>query len=518
MLGLDLPQWQVVLAKYAVVIAVIVGFAYRYGYLDRFIKRYRQEAQPAATKAQVETSAKNKKTRNKPDGRGASGTDSGSAENSSKTVLAAVADTKTTGFTTGTDQKRIFSAENDKVSSKKADLESARGLIKARQGTNFSSSKKNSAKHRVRTVKSKDADESSSHDTATNSSTGQYGDDETSRVASPAVRPTVSEAVPDTISRDGMLEPTTQTARAIPLDNVSDTTGVKDMLEQAYDSPRTISLVGNFQQVQANKQKIAAKTPEPTETKKQRQQRRKREEEKERIAHSNKEHDAKREQQMRGARIAEGTSNQTKANSFKSPSNAWAPVSDQRRGNGVKSPATDASSTATITPLDTFESKPAGNGLKDGAVTTQPISQFKEGQTNAGDVNGLKKELGTQTTSALAASDREKASVTSAPLQRTDSWADQMDEEDQIKLAQENSQKWEDVVAKKDKKKGRKVDAETNGRSTEQVNGQTSHPASGGKMNGSSPRQQQKPVTGNRYGSLVTEPPSNGAQDEAQDG
>ena len=235
------------------------------------------------------------------------------------------------------------------------------------------------------------------------------------------------------------------------------------------------------------------------------------------MAQSNKEHDAKREQQMRGARIAEGTSNQTKANAFNSPVNAWTSTSKPGQGTDVKQPAPDAASTATVAPLDTFESKPAGNDVNDGAVTAQSMSQVTKGKNDTNGVNELKKELGTQTTSALAASQREKAPEAHHPLQRTESWADHMDEEEQVKLAQEDSQKWESVATKKDKKKVRKVDTEAHGDSTKRVNGQASQPAAAGKTNGTSSRQQPKPVADNRYGSLVIDSTNNDAEEEARE-
>lgn len=516
MFGLDLPEWQVVTFNWAVVSLVICGVTYYYGGFDRLVAKYWPEPQAVVTKEHTEKTSR-KKTKSRPDGRFTSGTDTGFAINSGKTAPGPVAKNMATAFTTGADQKRKVSGEDGDDTSRKANMEFARSLNKAKLGTDFSSSQKNSTKPRPRTVKSKLADTTSSQESAATSSTGQDGDDETSRAASPAIKPTTSEAIPDTISGSDMLEPESPAMRATLPEDIPDITGVKDMLEAPNKTLKTISLVGDFQQVQSKKQKSAAKAPEPAETKKQRQQRRKREEEKERIVQSNKEHDAKREQQMRGARIAEGSSNQTKANAFKSPVNAWTSTSNPSQGTDVKRSAPDATSTATITPLDTFESKPAGSDVNDGAVTAQSMSEVTKGQNDTNGVSELKKELGTQTTSALAASQRERAPEPHHPLQRTESWADQMDEEEQVKLAQEDSQKWESVVTKKDKKKVRKVDTEANGDSTKRVNGQASQPAAAGKANGASARQQPKPVADNRYGSLVIDSTSNDAEEEARE-
>jgi hypothetical protein len=516
MFGLDLPEWQVVTFNWAVVSLVICGVTYYYGGFDKLIAKYRPEPQAVVAKEHAEKVSR-KKTKNKPDGRIASGTDSGSAINGGKTASATVAKKMATAFTTGADQKQKVSGEDEEDTSRKANMEFARSLNKAKLGTDFSSSQKNSTKSRPRTVKSKLVDATSSQESAATSSTGQDGDDETSRAASPVVKPTTSEAVPDTISGSDMPEPESPAMRATPPEDIPDITGVKDMLEPPNKTLKTISLVGDFQQVQSKKQKSAAKAPEPAETKKQRQQRRKREEERERMAQSNKEHDAKREQQMRGARIAEGTSNQTKANAFKSPVNAWTSTSKSSQGTDVKQPAPGAALMATVAPLDTFESKPAGNDVNDGAVTAQSMSQVTNGQNDTNGVNELKKELGTQATSALAASQREKAPEAHHSLQRADSWADQMDEEEQVKLAREDSQKWESVVTKKDKKKVRKVDTEASGDSTKRVNGQASQPAGAGKTNGTSSRQQPKPVADNRYGSLVIDSTSNDAEEEARE-
>lgn len=504
---------QVVL-QYVTLAVVVGGVVYYYGGFDQILTRTPQKPQTVKNELKEKT-AKKKKTGNKPDGRVVSGTDSGSAKGRNKTTSNQAPDDMATASTTGRDQNLAPSGENDGNLSTKETRKFANDLAKAQLGTKFASGKQSSTKSQTRTVKQKFADDASPHASAATSSTGQDGDDETSLAASPAFNATTSEAFPDAKGVSDMLEPpspamSATTSEALPDRIIPDITGVGDMLGQAKEGPRTLKLVGDWQQAQSKKQKPAAKAPEPAETKKQRQQRRKREEEKERIAQSNKEHDAKRQQQMRGARIAEGTSNQTKADAFKAPASVWTAASNQSKDNAVKQSADNAVSTA---PLDTFEPKPAEDATNDGAVTAQPVSQITNGQSTSNTVNGLKKRLGTQITSALSASERERAPETSNPLERTESWADMVDEEEQLRWAQEDPVEWESVVTKKDKKKARKGDGETNEDSAKRVNGQAQQQVANNKKNAIS-RQQAKSQAENRYGTLITEPTSNDGQEE----
>ena len=505
--------------KWATVAVLICGVTYYYGGFDKIIAKYSSEPQAAVMNEVKEKSSKKRKAKNKPEGRVASGTDSGSAIDSHKTTST---NDMPAASTPGARQSLISSGGDDGETGNKANREFAQSLTKAKLGTNFSSGKKNSANARPRTVKSKLVDTTSSLESAATSSTGQDGDDETSRATSPMVKPATSEGVPDTSGVSDMLEPESSALRNVsPEDGthkrisepaVRDTTGVQDMLEPASEALKTMKLV--FQEVLPKKQKPAVKAPEPVETKKQRQQRRKREEEKERIAQSNKEHEAKRQQQMRGARMAEGTSNQSKADAFKPTVNAWTATSNESKADTVRQPFTGEVSTA---PLDTFEPKPADGIVNQGAVTSQSVPQISSEQHHAGGANGPKKELNGQKSSALAGSEREKLVEPYNTLQRTESWADQMDEEEQLKKAEEESRKWESVVTKKDKKKVRKADGETSGDSSRQVNGQAHQPAASTKTNGTASRQQQKPQTENRYGSLIADPTSTDVHEEAQD-
>jgi hypothetical protein len=519
MAWLDLPTWQVVTMKWATVAVLICGVTYYYGGFDKIIAKYQSEPQAAVTNEVKEKSSKKRKAKNKPEGRVASGTDSGSAIDSHKTTS-----TKDmpAGSIPGARQSLVSSGGDVGDAGNKANREFAQSLTKAKLGTNFSSGKKNSANSRPRTVKSKLVDTTSSLESAATSSTGQDGDDETSRATSPMIKPATSEGVPDATGVSDMLEPESSNVRAASSEDVAhkrisgpavrDTTGVQDMLEPANEALKTMKLV--FQEVLPKKQKPAAKAPEPVETKKQRQQRRKREEEKERIAQSNKEHEAKRQQQMRGARMAEGTSNQSKADAFKPTVNAWTATSNESKADTVRQPFTGEISTA---PLDTFEPKPAEGIVNQGAVTAQSLPQNSSEQNHASDVNGPKKELNGQKTAALATSERERVPEVHNTLQRTESWADQMDEEDQLKKAEEESREWESVITKKDKKKVRKADGETSGDSSRQVNGQVHQPTASIKTNGTASRLPPKPQTENRYGSLIADPTSTDVQEEAQD-
>lgn len=235
-----------------------------------------------------------------------------------------------------------------------------------------------------------------SSNTEVSSSAGGDADDDLSSIESPKQRPTSGKDISD------MLEPAAAAPTSLRLTNVTET----------------------------KKQKPAPKQFEQVESKKKRAERLRREEQKKMNEESDRLHEQKKQEQLRRARMAAGTSNQTKATNFAaSMPNAW-----------QNKPSNDApkQSSSTATLLDTFEpSNTAKEAVQARAAPTM---------NNATD---LKSQVGQGAASAITASGRENGS-----------WADQMSvsEEEQMDKVREQQQEdaWESVQSKRAKKKGRK--------------------------------------------------------------
>jgi hypothetical protein len=461
-------------ARYAAVAALISGIVWYYGGFDRLLDKYFQKTPQTLRSEPAEKPSKKKKGRSKLVDLVQSGTESASSNEKKRKITSPSAATAS-AYSSERDNIVAVVKEDDGDMNTK---EFARQFAKTQQGVSFVG-KQDGAKSKIRTVKAKTVDVDSPNMSAENSSTGQDGDDETTPAGSPSFNAVTSAAAPDT-------------------------SGVSDMLEPPKEGPKSIRLTG-WEEPNTKKQKPASKAPEPVETKKQRQQRTKREEEKKMIEQSLREHQAKGQQQMRTARMAEGISKQTKANAFRPLTSVWTAAKTQDDENAVKQPPTSAAAAA---PLDTFEPK----ALKDitnntAAVTTRPVSVMMDDGSSSIAMNGLKNDVGSEKTSALAASDRERGTQPDDTLQRTrstQSWADEVNED-------ENT--WSQVTTKKEKKKGKKPDENTNGdstTSTKQVNGQAPKTTTSTHANGSS----SKLLALNRYKSLETGTTSNGLQDD----
>lgn len=161
------------------------------------------------------------------------------------------------------------------------------------------------------------------------------------------------------------------------------------------------------------------------------------------IEESNKLHDAKKQDQLRTARIAAGTSNQSKANNFAATSqNVW----QNKPENVIEAPAHQAQAPL----LDTF----TPSAPQSESVTTRTLADITGREVNANSANVARELLGDNKTSARAASKREGPT---AP-----SWSDQVSEEEQMQRIRDEAadDAWESVTNKKGKKKGR-ADAET---------------------------------------------------------
>jgi hypothetical protein len=254
-----------------------------------------------------------------------------------------------------------------------------------------------------------------------------------------------------------------------PPSSVSRADDVSDMLEPAQKGPQSIRLTGTDT---AQPKKAAPKQFEQVLTKKQRQRRAQQEENRAMREESEKIHEAKKQQQMRTARMAEGSSKQTKATGF--AQNAW-----QSKPAEQKQPAAQSASNGL---LDTFE--PSNKE----SVSTKPMSEITG--RSAATVAKAKEELGEEKTEALAASERERPGLSSNA-----SWADQMDADEQDqwadKLMEENQ--WNEVSSKKGKKSKKTAGNDTSSEASQPLTKTVSKtkPVNGTQTNGVTKSQPQ---------------------------
>jgi len=315
--------------------------------------------------------------------------------------------------------------EDNELSNK----EFAQQLARAQAGTKLETSKAQGASKKERralkqaTQPEQIGFEASGIVTEASSSTGRDADDDLSQVGSPS---------------SGPVSPP-PTVRA---------TDVSDMLEAPAAKPTTMRLTNVKDALTKNVTKPIAKAFEPVLSKKQRQRQAKKAEEKARIEESNRTQEAKKQAQLRTARMAEGSSNQTKADSFTAKQNAW----QQGKPASAASPQKPSNTEAGLL-LDTFE-KPNVSGTQvNGAVTSKPLSEVTNSVPATANLNEVRQEEGSRKTAALGASGREK--LERPGLESQPSWADEVNEEEQDKWAKELTQEdqWEAVKSKKGKKK-----------------------------------------------------------------
>ncbi|KAK6379548.1 hypothetical protein LTS17_006466 [Exophiala oligosperma] len=224
---------------------------------------------------------------------------------------------------------------------------------------------------------------------------------------------------------------------------------VSDMLEAPAAKPTSLRLTNVKDAVAKNVTKPIAKAFEPVLSKKQRQRQAKKAEEKARMEESNRIQETKKQNQLRTARMAEGTSNQSKANSFTAQQNAW----QQGKLSSSAEASSKPSQGGAAPLLDTFEESNEPASHVNGAVTSEPLSDITKSVPAAATVNAVRQEEGQGKTAALGASGREKAERPRLGTQS--SWADEVNEEEQDKWATElaKEEQWEAVTSKKGKKK-----------------------------------------------------------------
>lgn len=302
----------------------------------------------------------------------------------------------------------------------------AREMASARVGTQLAGSDKPGMSKRERGAQNKGSlrtsndTDSPSLSTGASSTTGADADDDLSPVASPPLLATSTAAT----SKSG---------------------DISDMLGHASAGPSVLRLTEPANPVPKAKAKQSKRTFEPAETKKQRQQRIKREAHRVQVEEAERERHRLLEKQIRGARMAEGTSAQTRTSAFKpAAQNVWFSVPADPPAESMA--ALSASSTSL---LDTFEPQhgTATSGTR--GMDTGPLSSVtnrKIPTDNGGTSTGAAKEaIDARIAEALAGSEKSGSD-----------WAKGLPvEEDQMRLIQESEDSWT-TVSKRDKKKAPK--------------------------------------------------------------
>jgi hypothetical protein len=410
--------------SWAALLAIAAGFTLHYN--PQLLIRWRQAAPPIPdTKLSTK---KTKRTHLRADGeeKGTS-TPASSTEapisKKRKIVSAPINDTVDDTTTEGS--KTSIPRDEDGEMNNRA---FAQQLAKAQTGIKLG--KNAGTKEKSRTVKQGKTFESPSLSAETSSA---YADDDMSPVGSPPSGP-VSTA---------------------PTSRAGD---VSDMLEAPAAKPTTLRLTDTQEK---SKMKQAPKKIDEALTKKQRQRQRATEEKNRQVAEADRLQRQMKDKQMKGARMAEGTSKQTMSNSFISTQNAW------------KKPEQSAPQPTEL--LDTFD--PPENGQ---AVTTQPLSNI----TNGANLIAAREQQG-EKVSALGASTRERPEMT-----RGAGWADEViDDEQQSqwekKLLQEDQQ-WQSVPSKKSKKAKKDNDTSSEASSAQpRRSGSSAQPRQNGTANSS---------------------------------
>lgn len=360
--------------------------------------------------------------------------------NKRRKLVSAPIDNDVVAQTTSGQEVSLPRDEDNELSNKQF----AQQLAKAQAGTKLEPAKAKGTTKKERRAAGKAARsqphgvETSGISTETSSTTGRDADDDLSPAGSPSSGP-VSTAP---TSRGG---------------------DVSDMLEAPAAKPTTLRLTDVKETLAKNVPKSVAKAFEPVMSKKQRQRQAKQAEQKALREEADRQHEAKKQAQLRTARMAEGTSNQTKANSFAAKTNVWQQGKPASEQSAKKEPQ------AAIAPLlDTFDETDASTLPVNGAVNSQPLSDVTNSLPATANVNEVKQEEGDNKTAALAASNREKAPRPA--LESQPSWADEVNDEEQDKWAHEltREEKWEPVTSKKGKKKARK-DTETSSEASSSV-------------------------------------------------
>jgi hypothetical protein len=313
----------------------------------------------------------------------------------------------------------------------------AREMTVARTGTQFAGagksgmSKKEQQTQKHESLRPTDGTDSPSLSTGASSTTGADADDDLSPVASPGLAATSTAAT----SKSG---------------------DISDMLETAGTGPSILRLTDPTNPIPQARGKQPNKTFAPAETKKQRQQRVKREAHRAQVEEAEKERRRLLEKQIRGARMAEGSSAQTRTSAFKPPAeNAWF----SSHGHQVTE-ATNSSHDALPSLLDTFEPKLEPERSVTSTTRTAPFASVTSRNVPKDDGRRPKRE-------GVGAVDEGVANTAAAPANNDNGWTEDLRfEEEQMRLIQDSEDSWT-TVSKRDRKKTSKLLGNTENENSE---------------------------------------------------
>jgi hypothetical protein len=342
--------------------------------------------------------------------------------------------------------------EGDTTSKKNEDAlnntDFAKKMANVRAGTQLAApgrsgmSKKERGAQNLGGVRGGNGTDSPSLSTGASSTTGADADDDFSPVSSPPL-------------------PATSTAATLKSGDVS------DMLEKKGAGPSILRLTDPVNPAPKSRAKQPTKTFEPAETKKQRQQRNKRELHRAEVEEAEKERRKLMEKQIRGARMAEGTSAQTRTSAFKPPAqNAWSLGPSQASPANVVAPPGGPPSL-----LDTFEPH------------SQPITSVKREALTAPRSSVTNQNATTHERKSFAKTEEKVAgqgnAVSSASFGKDGNSLTKSisAEEEQASLVQDSEDSWT-TVAKRDKKKASKAPVGPENDSSE-ASGAESHHGNG---------------------------------------
>jgi hypothetical protein len=333
----------------------------------------------------------------------------------------------------------------------------AREMAVARAGTQFATSGKPGMSKERRAQKQDSLRPGNDTDspylsTGASSTTGGDADDDLSPVASPPLEATSTVVT----SKSG---------------------DVSDMLEPSSAGPSILRLTNPTNPVTKARAKQASKAFEPAETKKQRQQRIKRETQRAQAEEAERERQRLMEKQIRGARMAGGTSAQTRTSAFKPPAeNAWFPAPVNPSANAINAPAAQPPSL-----LDTFEPEARPTASGENEVSTAPLTSMRSPNISAeskpNSIGAVKETGRGKSSNAFATSGKQEKD-----------WAKDFPiEEEQMRLIQDSEDSWT-TVSKRDKKKASKANESKEVDTSEAIGVESRHANGNGPKGAASSR------------------------------
>lgn len=467
-----------VYVSWALFLTVLSGLGWHYAGRPNLLARFRSE-KPVQQSSQQPPTASTRKSRartgraggtqtaqremNAPDQSSSTGTTISKKRKIATPPSTDTANAKSSGSVEVAKKSASVSAAGQDIT---GNADFARDMAVARAGTQFTAPSKSGMNKKERqgwkpeNLRPDYSTESPSLSTGASSTTGADADDDLSPVASPPLA-------------------TTSTTTSSKSGNVS------DMLEATMAGPSILRLTNPTNPVPQASAKQPNKVFKAAETKKQRQQRMKRETHRAQAEEAERERQRLMEKQIRGARMAEGTSAQTRTSAFKAQArNAWLLEPGQPFPESVK-----ATSGGPTSLLDTFEHEPKMTTSVIGEVHTAPAGSVTSRNILS---DKTQSTVGTEE----GAVNKRKANALAASEEDGEGGAKELSIEEQMRLFKGLEEDTWTTVSKRDRKKTSKLhmskehDANETSGESHQANGfapnsaASSSPAFAGSSNG----------------------------------